>query len=426
MSADFLVFALLALAAIVFVTLPLFLGRGKKSGANDDSSKQSQLNQNLFDENLQQLQKQFDDGEIGEKTFAKLKQELEQQLKQDQKLKTRSGRELSTTSVRIIYASIVVVVSILAVTLYQVLGAKPDWTIYQTNIDKVHKQERGAAETELRQLNKDLENLLENRLAQRDDNLQNWFLLARTYAELEDYKSALEAYQKILDVQPLSPDVISEMAQVLYLSNGNQFTSEVKRLFDQAIQLSPQNVRTISYAALTAYQSGAFQQALGYWQQAVNLSEPNTQQYQYMLQALESTKNQLRAQGVDIEEGSQVVAAADNSPKLKVNVALGDNLKLNPEYRVFIYAKAWQGPPMPLAVHDVKVADLPLTITLDESMNPGMPMKLSQFSEWELVARVSQSGTANAQSGDWQASVGPISEEQSDQTFQLVITSQIP
>jgi cytochrome c-type biogenesis protein CcmH len=247
--------------------------------------------------------------------------------------------------------------------------------------------------------------------------------LARTYAELEDYKSALEMYQSILDARPQSPDVLSEMAQVLYLSEGSRFTAEVKAMFDRAIQMSPQNVRTISFAGLSAYQSGAYQVALGYWQMAVDISEPNSQQYQYMLQAMEETKRQLTAAGIEPEE-KQV--AEVESPKLKLNVSLSEGLDLNPNYRVFIYARAWQGPPMPLAVHDVKVADLPLTLTLDESMNPGMPMKLSQFSEWELVARVSQNGTANAQSGDWQASLGPITEDQSDETFRLVITSRIP
>ncbi len=83
---------------------------------------------------------------------------------------------------------------------------------------------------------------------------------------------------------------------------------------------------------------------------------------------------------------------------------------------------------MPLAIRDMKVADLPQTITLDESMGiPGMSgMAMSQFPELELVARVSRTGTATAQPGDWQASIGPVSQGETEEVYQLVIASQIP
>lgn len=429
MSADFLVFAALALFAILFVVLPLLIKTGDKGG--EDGVIQSHLNQKLFEENLQQLQEQLDNSEISEKSFAKLKQELEKQLEQDQKIQSQFTGRLSKNGVRGVYAAAVVVLPLLALMFYQQWGARPDWEIYQANLNKVRQQERGASQEELRVLNKELERMLEDRLQQRGDNLHNRFLLARIYSEMEEYKNSLEMYQAILDERPQSPDVVSEMAQVLYIASGGQFTAEVKNMYDRAIQMQPQNIRTISFAGISAFQAGAYQEALEYWQMGISLSEPNSRQYQTMLQALAETKKRLQAAGMEPEtEAGEEVAAADNAgldkPTLKVNVALGEDLALDPGLRVFVYARAWQGPPMPLAVRDLKVADLPLTITLDESMNPGMPMKLSQFSQWELVARVSRSGSANAQSGDWQEAIGPITEAQSDEVFQLVITSQIP
>jgi len=424
MSADIIIFAGLTIIAILFVVVPLLIGSNEKAAANDIAI-QSQLNEALFADNLLQLQQQKNNGEISDKAFDKLKQELEKQLEQDQQFKHASNTQLSPIAVRWVYALAVVIIPALALFFYHQWGAKPDWEIYQTNLSKVRQQERGADEAELRLLNKQLESLLEQRLEQREDNLHNWFLLARTYAELGNYQSAKEAYQAILDVQPNSPDVLNEMAQVEYLANGNRFTPEVKDLFDRAIALAPRNVRILSFAALTASNSGAFRQALVYWQSAVNMSEPNTQQYQYMMQGLQYTQNQLAAAGVDVEEGE--IADVDG-PSMKVNVALGEGLELNPNYRVFVYARAWEGPKMPLAIEqDLHVSDLPITIILDESMvmQPGMPT-LSQFPTWQLVARVSQTGVANAQSGDWEAVSGPITKESSEQPVQLVITSQIP
>ena len=133
-----------------------------------------------------------------------------------------------------------VALPLLAIGLYQYLGAQPDWQIKLLNDQKVRLQERDGSEADIRALNKQLEELLEKRVAQRADNLHNQFLLARIYAELENYGDSLDAYQKILNQRPQSPEVLSEMAQVLYLSKGNQFTPEVKHLFDQAIQMARQ------------------------------------------------------------------------------------------------------------------------------------------------------------------------------------------
>lgn len=421
MSYASLGFFVFTAVALVFVLLPLLIRGGRTE--RGDQTIQTQVNQALFDDNLKQLDEQLHNGEISDSTYAKLKQELEQQLQQDQTFQTAKSSSLSKPILSGIFIATAVLVPVFAYGFYSLWGAAPDWEIFQVNINKVRQEERGADEADIRELNKELKRLIEQRLDQRDDNLHNRFLLARTYASLEEYRNALEMYQSILDLRPQSPDVVSEMAQTQYLASGGRFTNDVKALFDRAIQMSPQNIRIISFAGLAAYQAGNFQAALPYWQQAVRMSDPGTQQYQYMQQALNETQNQLRAAGIEPDESA---APITSGPTYTVSVSLADQLQLNPNYRVFIYARAWQGPRMPLAIQAVTVADLPLTLTLDESMNPGMPMKLSQFDEVELVARVSLSGNNTAQSGDWEASLGPVSEEQGGQTHRLVITSQIP
>jgi len=89
------------------------------------------------------------------------------------------------------------------------------------------------------------------------------------------------------------------------------------------------------------------------------------------------------------------------------------------EDTVFIYARATQGPRMPLAIVRKQVKDLPVTVTLDDSMAMTPQMVLSKF------AQVSKSGGAMPQSGDLQGLVTPV-DTQSTETVQVMIGSKVP
>jgi len=71
-----------------------------------------------------------------------------------------------------------------------------------------------------------------------------------------------------------------------------------------------------------------------------------------------------------------------------------------PDATVFVFARAAQGPRMPLAVLRAKVSELPLKYRLDESMAMQPGMSLAHFDQVVVVARISASGDALPQKGD--------------------------
>jgi cytochrome c-type biogenesis protein CcmH len=80
---------------------------------------------------------------------------------------------------------------------------------------------------------------------------------------------------------------------------------------------------------------------------------------------------------------------------------------------------------MPLAIARIKVSDLPTTIQLDETMAMSPASSLATAGDIEVVARISPSGSAKAEVGDWLAKQGPISMKALPNQVELEINEQL-
>jgi cytochrome c-type biogenesis protein CcmH len=110
---------------------------------------------------------------------------------------------------------------------------------------------------------------------------------------------------------------------------------------------------------------------------------------------------------------------------MKVQVTISPELTISPEMVVYVYAREWQGMPMPLAVVKLQAADLPATVTLDDTMAMPGGKLLSSVETVEVVARLSVSGSATPAEGDLEGSTGALKIADHGEVVSVVIDRQL-
>ncbi|MFV1984524.1 MAG: c-type cytochrome biogenesis protein CcmI [Thiohalomonadales bacterium] len=150
--------------------------------------------------------------------------------------------------------------------------------------------------------------------------------------------------------------------------------------------------------------------------EVLNIATDGKQALTLTIDQVKGSKAKNMKSAAESTTASPSQAALPSDTGIKVLVTLDEALKAkaNPEDSIFIYAKAMQGPPMPLAVVRKKVKDLPITVTLNDTMAMMPTMKLSKFNKVRIGARISKSGNAIAQSGDLYNEIPNISNSRSE------------
>lgn len=412
------VVVILSLIAGVFIVWPLIRFPFSKKNIVEDS-KRDETQIALYNEHLEDLDRAKEAGDLDEEQYQELKLELQKTLITEegdsQKLKFQSGGK------RMIIAT-AVVIPLIALVLYSQTGQKKDWDIYQALEELPQAKTQEAYSKKLRELSV----MAQARLKQTPDNLQLMNMYAEMSMALQDYDQAVKAYQKILDAVPESARTMANLAQAMFYRAGNQVTDEVREYTQAALKLAPMLPEMLGLAGIDAKNRGDYREAIRYWKLAMSQMNPKSRTAQQYADGIAKAEQALKASGQSLDSGEQAAegAASDAQVTLKVNVA--SDVSYSPSDTLFVYARAHNGPKMPLAIKRLPAANFPVTIVLDESMAMAPGMTIKSFPELELVARISKSGGAVPQSGDWQATHGPIKLDELSGAIDVTIAKQIP
>ena len=396
----FWIFAIaMVVVALVFILRPLLLELNK-----NDVDRVAQ-NVAITKERLNELKLELEQDTITQAEYEQTKEELEQALLNDIE---ESNVKLKSTS-NVLYTRftrylLIVSVPVLAVGFYAFLGT-PDL------IEGREKQAAAPAGHSSSPNSKQasLEDLIEKlaaRMKEKPDDAEGWFMLGRSYMSMGRYKEAVDALEKTNTLVPNNPVVMLRYADALTTVRGGQISGKPFELIKRAVELSPDNQTGLWLLGMGYEEQGAYKKAISYWNQLLPLLEDE----QSKVEVNKLITDAKRKSGIKIIEEPKTQAAtkesnANNTLTVVVSIDKHQLNNVSENDIVFIFARSLQGSPMPLAVVRKQVKDLPIEVTLDDTMAMTPAMKLSSFTKVQVVARISKSGSAKAQRGDIQSEV---------------------
>jgi cytochrome c-type biogenesis protein CcmH len=285
------------------------------------------------------------------------------------------------------------------------------------------------------------------RLVETPGDAEGWALLARAYQATGRNQESLDAYRRAYELAKDNPAVTVEYAQALAVAApDHRIAGESRDLLEGVLKKDASNQRALWLLGISDYQAGHYDSAIARWNTLLPLLEANSdvaasvKQQIAEAEAKRDGKEAPAPPTPPARESSQGIAAsaaptkddaasgtAADAPRLTVQVSLDPKLadKLDADATLFVFARAASGPPMPLAIQRLKASQLPLTVTLDESMGMLPNMKLSMFPQVVIGARVSKSGNALPQSGDLQILSAPLDVHRSE-PIALAIDQVVP
>lgn len=410
----FVLVTVMILGGVLCVMLPL-INQGKTSYATQDDH-----NIAIYRQGLAELEDDRSSNNLSNEQFQRAKQELDQRLLQD--VHVDQTEALETTRPLIGPWSIIIplfTVPLLSGLLYYYLG--PENLLAHLEAASQTTSTGSTSQAKAPSLQEMIDKLSAH-LQNDPGDAKGWRMLGRTNLALNRYDQAATAFAKAHALLGNQPDLLANYAQSLVLANKGTFNPQVKQLIDTTLKLQPDHPNGLWLAGMAAYQDKRFQSAIEFWQRLLAKMPADDEQTKFIKNYISLAHAGL---GKKIDTLDADVITTKAVIKVHVSVASALLSKVTPNDRVFIFARAVQGPPMPLAAVRKQVKDLPTTIQLDDTMAMTPGITLSSAKQVVIVARISKSGTPTAQSGDLQSS--PLTVEVRNQkSVVITIDQEIP
>lgn len=352
---------------------------------------------------LAELKEQLQAGLLTQNQYSEQLNELEANLGHD--LSGESEFKPASDQGRWLALIVAFVLPLTALALYAGLG----------NYDYLlrAKEDNAASQHEMNDVNKAVASL-EQHLQVMPDDTEGWIMLGKAYKYLKEFKKAADAMARAYELSPDQAETALLYADAIVNRQDGDLAGKPVELIFKALDLEPQNPRALWLAGLSKVQTGDLPIAATLWRQLAGLLPQGSEAQQEINDLLAKLDQQIAGTG-SAGAGSTAANSAPSKPtqtdkSLMVEVRLDSKLErmIQPNDTLYLYAQALNGPPLPLAIVRKKASDMPFKAVLDDTSAMTKDMKLSNYDQVRLIARVSKSGDAKAHPGDLQGMLEPV------------------
>jgi cytochrome c-type biogenesis protein CcmH len=244
------------------------------------------------------------------------------------------------------------------------------------------------------------------RLEQNPDDGNGWALLGRSYLVMQRPAEAAAAYERAVAILQDNADVLADYADALALVQGRRIEGKPMEVVERALKIDPLQWKALAMAGSAAFDRKDYKQAIAYWEKLQSRAEPGSEFAREVAANIEEARQLGGIKGLAKAEPKPAAKMPAQAAGASVDgsVTLSRELvaKAAPTDTVFVFARAAEGPRMPLAILRFQVKDLPVKFHLDDSLAMSPQMKLSKFPDVVIGARVSKAASATPQAGDLQ------------------------
>lgn len=417
------IYVAFAMLAVVLLVLSVALWRGSEQGARQAAQFENgiddlaQANAAVYRDQMEELDREFVMGNLSYEELKVARDELSQRLliDVDAQAAPQTSADAGPASSPVVWrkpwlaiGAMVFVVPVASMLMYSVLGEP-------AALDPLAlKQGVGSSSEVTPEKLTEMAIALTRRLQDEPNSMEGWVMLGRVQRARGHYEESAEAYAKALALSR-DDNLSIERAEVLAQKNGGSFAGEPWLIIQRVLTADPLHLNALFLAGSASYAEMNFNTALRYWERAREVVPADSPDAPELDRAIAEAREKLGLPAIPPRATNAPAQAQDNQIALAASsisgrVTLVKELKglVAPTDTVFVYATPVTGSRMPIAILRTTADKLPLDFTLDDSMAMSPNVKLSGMDEVTVRVRISKSGQATAQPGDYGVSLTPV------------------
>lgn len=393
---------LLVFAVLVFIT-PFINTKKLAQSSIQNNEMRNQLNKSLYDIRLAEVEADEAQGTITDKN--KMIAELQYNLLDD--ISDFENKKQVNNS-KLIWLPGLLILVLGSAVLYWSVGSYQQLENWQATLQRypalknklLYDQNSRPTEQELR----DIMLGLRTDLKLNPNNADGWLLYSRLGMVFKDSGMALDAIKKAYLLTPDSVDIRLVYIQ-LKMQQGDKYSqNRAESMVINLLKDYPQELDAWSIFAFMALEKQDFLGAIARWQQMLSLVDNNSEQAGIIRDSIAYAQSQMgRNEVVDsIKPVEQVKEKAGISDIYQVQISLSKEVVVPENGFLFVFAQPVTGPTMPIAAVRLAISSFPVSVQLSDANSMMQGMKLSDYPEFIIKARISPDANISKSEGQWQ------------------------